>query len=42
MLIDDPIYLFFVGLLIAFVLVSYLFVRRVLMGFRQGIEEGRR
>lgn len=38
----DPIYLFFIGLLIAFVLASYLFLRRILVSFREGIDEGRR
>lgn len=38
----DPIYLFFVGLLLAFVLGSYLFLRRVILSFRRGIDEGRR
>ncbi len=38
----DPIYLFFVGLLVLFVGGSYLFVRKILFGFRDGIERGRR
>lgn len=38
----DPIYLLFLGLLVAFVIGMYLFVRRILLSFRQGIEEGRR
>ncbi|KYH26953.1 hypothetical protein HAPAU_08410 [Halalkalicoccus paucihalophilus] len=38
----DPVYLVFVGILVFFVAGSYLFVRKVLTGFRDGIESGRR
>lgn len=38
----DPVYLVAVGLLIFFVGGSYLFVRKVLLGFRDGFESGRR
>ena len=38
----DSTYLFFLGILLFFVVGVYLFVRRVLLNFRQGIEEGRR
>ncbi len=38
----DLVYLIFVGLLIFFVGGSYLFVRKVLTGFRDGLEGGRR
>lgn len=35
-------FLFFLGLLVVFVGATYLFVRRVILSFREGIEEGRR
>ncbi|MDL5362853.1 hypothetical protein [Halalkalicoccus sp. NIPERK01] len=38
----DPVYLVFVGILVFFVGGSYLFVRKVLFGFRDGFESGRR
>lgn len=38
----DSTYLFFLGILLFFVVGLYLFVRRVLLNFRRGIEEGRR
>ena len=38
----DSTYLFFLGIILFFVVGVYLFVRRVLISFRQGIEEGRR
>jgi hypothetical protein len=38
----DPVYLAFMGLLVVFLVGSYLFVRKVLLGFRQGFESGRR
>lgn len=38
----DPIYLVAIGLLLFFVFGSYLFVRKVLLGFREGFEGGRR
>lgn len=38
----DPIYLVSIGLLIFFIGGSYLFVRKVLFGFRDGFESGRR
>lgn len=43
MLIElDPVYLVFMGILLVFLVGSYLFVRKVLLGFRQGFEGGRR
>ncbi|WP_336342639.1 DUF7859 family protein [Halalkalicoccus ordinarius] len=43
MLVDlDPVYLVFMGILLVFLVGSYLFVRKVLSGFRQGFEGGRR
>ena len=38
----DPIFLAFLGILLLFVLATYLYVRKILIGFREGIEEGRR
>lgn len=38
----DATFLFFLGLLLVFVTGVYLFVRRVILNFRRGIEEGRR
>ena len=38
----DAGFLFFLGLLLLFVGGTYLFVRRVLLNFRKGIEEGQR
>lgn len=38
----DATYLFFLGLTLLFVTAIYLFVRKVLLSFREGIEEGRR
>lgn len=38
----DGTYLFFLGVTLLFVTGIYLFVRRVLLSFRQGIEKGRR
>ena len=38
----SPSYLFFMGLLLVFVLGTYLYVRRVLVSFREGIDQGRR
>ncbi|ADJ13599.1 DUF7859 family protein [Halalkalicoccus jeotgali] len=38
----DPVYLVFVGILVFFVGGAYLFVRKVLFGFRDGLESGRR
>lgn len=35
-------FLFFFGLLMAFVIGFYLFIRRTLLNFRKGVEEGRR
>ena len=35
-------FLFFLGLLVLFVVGMYLFVRRILINFREGIEQGRR
>lgn len=37
-----PIYFVAIGLLLAFVFGSYLFIRKVLLGFREGFEGGRR
>lgn len=43
LLIDvDPIFLFFIGLLLVFILGTFLYVRRIIVNFRQGIDEGRR
>lgn len=38
----DATYLFFLGLTLGFVLLVYFFVRRVILNFREGIQEGRR
>ena len=38
----DTEFLFFLGLLLAFVFGMYLFVRRIILNFRKGLEEGRR
>lgn len=38
----DLVYLLFIAILIFFVGGSYLFVRKVLFGFRDGFESGRR
>ena len=38
----DATYLVFLGLMIAFALGVFLYVRRVLLSFREGIQEGRR
>ena len=38
----SPDFLFFLGILLAFLIGSYIFVRRILVSFRQGLEEGRR
>ncbi|WP_281273064.1 DUF7859 family protein [Halalkalicoccus subterraneus] len=38
----DIVYLVAIAMLILFVGGSYLFVRKVLFGFREGIESGRR
>lgn len=35
-------FLFMLGLLLTFVFGAYLYVRKILVSFRQGIEEGRR
>jgi hypothetical protein len=40
--LSDPVTLVFAGLLLAFVFVVYLFLRRTLVGFREGLQEGRR
>lgn len=43
MLIElNPVYVVFMGVLLIFLVGSYLFVRKVLLGFRQGFEGGRR
>lgn len=43
MLIEfDPVYFAFMGILVVFIVGSYLFVRKVLLGFRSGFESGRR
>ncbi|MFC7224686.1 MULTISPECIES: DUF7859 family protein [Halalkalicoccus] len=43
MLIElNPVYVVFMGVLLIFIVGSYLFVRKVLLGFRQGFEGGRR
>lgn len=38
----DGTFLFFLGLILVFVGGVYLFVRRTLQNFRQGLEKGRR
>lgn len=38
----DGTYLFFLGLTLLFVTAMYLFIRKVILNFRKGIEEGRR
>ena len=38
----DGMFLFFLGLLLVFVGGVYLFIRRVLINFREGIDEGMR
>lgn len=38
----DIVFLASISLLLFFVLGAYVFVRKVLLGFREGIEEGRR
>lgn len=38
----DWTYLFFLGVTLLFVTGVYLFIRKVLLSFREGIEEGRR
>ena len=38
----DATFLFFLGLILAFVFGAYLFVRTVLLNFQRGLEEGRR
>ncbi|WP_256504078.1 DUF7859 family protein [Halorussus salilacus] len=39
---NDPLFLGFVGLLLLVVLFAYLFIRRTVTGFREGMENGRR
>lgn len=38
----DPMYWVFIGLLLAFVLGMYIYVRKIVVNFRAGIDEGRR
>ena len=38
----DWTYVFFLGLTLVFMTAIFLFVRKVLVSFREGIEEGRR
>jgi flagellar biogenesis protein FliO len=39
---NDPLVVGFLVLLLGFVLFAYLFVRRIVTGFREGVENGRR
>lgn len=39
---NDPLVAGFIVLLLGFVLFMYLFVRRTLTGFREGVDKGRR
>ena len=41
-LFNDPLVLGFLGILLGFVLFMYLFIRRTLTGFREGMENSRR
>jgi hypothetical protein len=40
--LSDPVFLALAGIVVLFILVVYLFVRRTLLGLREGFEEGRR
>ncbi|MFB6281262.1 MAG: hypothetical protein ABEH40_04510 [Haloferacaceae archaeon] len=40
--LDDPVFLFLLGAMIALVLLVYLFVRRTLLSLREGYEEAYR
>jgi predicted ABC-type exoprotein transport system permease subunit len=39
---NDPLVLGFLVILLGFVLFMYLFVRRTITGFREGVQNGRR
>ena len=39
---NNPLIVGFVVLLLGFILFMYLFVRRIVTGFREGVQEGRR
>jgi hypothetical protein len=41
-IVNDPLVLGFLVVLLGFVLFMYLFVRRTLTGFKEGMENGRR
>lgn len=39
---NDPLFIAFLALLIGFILFMYLFIRRTVTGFREGMNNGRR
>ena len=39
---DDPVFLGILAALLVFVLFIYLFIRRTILGFKEGMEQGRR
>ncbi|WP_276299644.1 hypothetical protein [Halorussus lipolyticus] len=41
-IVNDPLVLGFLVILLGFVFFMYLFVRRTLTGFKEGVENGRR
>lgn len=41
MAFDDPVFLGLVAVLVVFFFFLYLFVRRTVLGFREGFERGR-
>ncbi len=41
-MLTDPAFLAMIGLLLFFVFGTFVFVRRVLLSFREGIDQGRR